>query len=538
MASNNSNNGLTSQPYFTVGFGKADFLCNGLDDTPSIQDALNKSASMPNGATVVIKDGNTFNLGSTLILPKKVSIMGCGYDTTVLRLKDNVNDDLIRTIGFAGDTYKANYGYAGCYRFSIKNIRLDGNDANQTDSLAFEENAKKALLKIYGYGYHLDDIYFEAGKENALYTEHSKEWNNTFNAYELGEAKFTNLQMDNYGNIGWVMRGPHDSFASNIKLKSKIRYPGDRVAKHGLMIEINATRDYGGHGFVGYDIHPWGDHTGEALYVKGELDKGVRNFVTIDGYIEGSQKAAVRLEAVKSRLDLIVGYCQEGVIIDGGENVIKIRGESNTQQSPYKLIKGSSGNTLAWQGGDSGPAIYDLTDSSNTINGVNACSSNTFIGTNYLGNYAKVFKNDVIPNRTNAIDFYHQAYPDSDSKHYKQIPYTGNFGISIPATGAVVIDALLKKQSSIYLTRNVVFDFINLVDGQTIEIELQQDATGTRTITFPTGTVNTALGVEWGGANTAPTWSTGAYKMDYVKLRYKESSKRLYAIELKLGFNT
>ncbi len=66
------------------------------------------------------------------------------------------------------------------------------------------------------------------------------------------------------------------------------------------------------------------------------------------------------------------------------------------------------------------------------------------------------------------------------------------------------------------------------VDGQKIRMEITQDATGSRTLTW------NAI-YDWGTAG-APTLTTTAGKTDLIEFAYNATAAKLYAYKVALGF--
>lgn len=75
---------------------------------------------------------------------------------------------------------------------------------------------------------------------------------------------------------------------------------------------------------------------------------------------------------------------------------------------------------------------------------------------------------------------------------------------------------------------------INPADGQEIVIEVTQDGTGSRTLTFTTG----AGGFAYGTDVTGITLSTAAGRTDYIRARYSASRNRWHVIAVARGYTT
>jgi hypothetical protein len=92
---------------------------------------------------------------------------------------------------------------------------------------------------------------------------------------------------------------------------------------------------------------------------------------------------------------------------------------------------------------------------------------------------------------------------------------------------AMAIDCALSNVFTIAMTANVTtaMTFSNLKDGQTINVFLTQDATGSRTMTWPAS-------FKWPGAS-AGVLSTGANDVDLLVATYRSATGFWYASLLK-----
>ena len=109
--------------------------------------------------------------------------------------------------------------------------------------------------------------------------------------------------------------------------------------------------------------------------------------------------------------------------------------------------------------------------------------------------------------------------------------FTGNaqttpVAVTFSAT-AMVIDCALSNVFTIAMTANVTtaMTFSNLKDGQTINVFITQDATGSRTMTWPAS-------FKWPGAS-AGVLSTGANDVDLLVATYRAATGFWYASLLK-----
>lgn len=93
--------------------------------------------------------------------------------------------------------------------------------------------------------------------------------------------------------------------------------------------------------------------------------------------------------------------------------------------------------------------------------------------------------------------------------HTKVNTYYGDFTADIDAS-TITFDFSLTNKHTVTLGGNRIINFSNMTNGQVGFIELVQDSTGSRTVTFtPT--------IRWAGG-TAPTLTTTAAKADLITI--------------------
>jgi hypothetical protein len=99
--------------------------------------------------------------------------------------------------------------------------------------------------------------------------------------------------------------------------------------------------------------------------------------------------------------------------------------------------------------------------------------------------------------------------------------------ITYSATPA--IDWSLGSTARITLTGNATFSFSGAVDGQTVVLEVIQDATGSRLATWPGS-------VAFGTDVTAATLTTTASKRDFVAFKYNATEAKYYCLSIVKGY--
>lgn len=105
------------------------------DDSTAIAAAITAAKSA--GGVVYFPPG-TYIIGTTLTLQSKVHLRGAGPEVTKLKLKNSANTNVIKT---------ANYGAAGIRDFSIRDLTIDGNNANNTEGSGILIDGQKFVLE-------------------------------------------------------------------------------------------------------------------------------------------------------------------------------------------------------------------------------------------------------------------------------------------------------------------------------------------------------------------------------------------------------
>jgi parallel beta-helix repeat protein len=119
--------------YNSIDNENADFVCDGENDQVTINAAIdNLSAS---GGSIYLREGTYILSDNIIISESNVALVGAG-SSTVLKIEDNKNADMRVIYAF------------GVANLLIQNLRIDGNNANQTtgttDGIYFEnvDNSK------------------------------------------------------------------------------------------------------------------------------------------------------------------------------------------------------------------------------------------------------------------------------------------------------------------------------------------------------------------------------------------------------------
>lgn len=157
------------------------------ENYPSIDAAL--LAAKATGGTVAVPKG-TFERTTTLKIPSNVTLMGSGYNGTIIKLKNGANVNLLETEGA---------GAGGAEKWRLFNITFDGNKANNVTGNIY----------LDGRAYSIDALF--------VYNLPGKlEFDSTAAPLpEDDEAFVSNVRYMNCGEA-LIFKGPHDTIFTNI----------------------------------------------------------------------------------------------------------------------------------------------------------------------------------------------------------------------------------------------------------------------------------------------------------------------------------
>ena len=206
---------------------KRDFAAQGdgiTDDSTAINAAIS-AASGRFGAGVVYFPPGTYLVKSTITMLGQVHLRGAGIEATIIKLGNGVNADLISS-GAATINLGASFGSSssgGIYNWSMENLTLDGNKANQSSGPSY-------CLRIYGYGYILSNIRVR----NGYYGGVQVDWNGgtTSPGQDSFAAQISNVKIHDTFGPGLQIGGPSGSQLANIEIFGN--------STHGLHIAPNA----------------------------------------------------------------------------------------------------------------------------------------------------------------------------------------------------------------------------------------------------------------------------------------------------------
>jgi hypothetical protein len=209
------------------------------DDTTAIQAAID-AVNAAGGGEVRFPQGTYIT--TTLTTYSKVHLRGSGIDATTIKLKDNSDVDLIKGENF--DALTGTNSTSGIYNWSIQDLTLDGNKAN---------NATNGYgLRVYGYGYIINDVRIRNTRQDGFYTE----WSNSAATpgNDSMEAHVSGLKVHSSAANGIVWHGPHDSTMINVQVYEN--------AGRGVWVKPN------GNALVMTGVHSWGSSQTYSFYIE------------------------------------------------------------------------------------------------------------------------------------------------------------------------------------------------------------------------------------------------------------------------------
>jgi hypothetical protein len=365
----------------TIGYEKADIITNGINANIVIQEALDNLPALV-GGTIFLKKG-IYNLSATLLLAGNISIIGEDRNLTILKLNNNVNDDVIRSIDFDTLSYT---GFVGTNNNNtIANLTIDGNAENQTASGNADPREQICGIKKYGSFWNLKNLNIFNCREIGIYSEFTRDSNlpgdpnrrNTNDKYRHEEDNWSDIRIRGYNNYGIVFRGPHDSLWSDIITFSFADSPSifTRPKNHILIQTSQANKYTAGSLIGGGVIHTFGQCSDKAVKIQ-TVDGTARSSIHFSLLVaEGGGNSgyttigdALSLEADNSLINVQTFWSNKGVEVLGNGNTINVY--PNVVQD-FGLLNGSAvvlGTTTATASGITGV-------SGNVIN-INANYSN------------------------------------------------------------------------------------------------------------------------------------------------------------------
>jgi hypothetical protein len=248
------------------------------DDATSIQNAINALNAL--GGGVLYFPAGTYLIGATLTLYSKVILRGAGADLSVIKAKNSLNADMVKTVNYATLTGQNKYLIADGvpYAFGLEDIQLDGNKANQASGNG---------LVVYGKRYTLKNVTIYNIKGIGWVSEG---WYNVNTATqpEQPESFYQDVDVQNCGSHGVQYRGPSDAFWDAVFVHQNdgwgIRFETDGATYNGAsdVVHIHVYANVTG-GIYNSCKMRFGHVATESNFGEGLVEAG---FATSYGYIE------------------------------------------------------------------------------------------------------------------------------------------------------------------------------------------------------------------------------------------------------------
>lgn len=177
------------------------------DDTTAITNAL--SAANTAGGGIVYFPVGTYLTGNQTLQPN-VHMLGAGLGNTTIKLKNGANTDLFsaQTSSINLSATSASGSSGTLLNFSIRDMTLDGNKANQTSGTSYP-------LRFYGYNFIIRDVQVLNGYTGGALID----WNGASFIGEPSdemESLIDTCKFHGNNGIGLQMGGPHDSRWHNV----------------------------------------------------------------------------------------------------------------------------------------------------------------------------------------------------------------------------------------------------------------------------------------------------------------------------------
>lgn len=203
------------------------------DDTAAIQAAITALQASGNRGCIYFPGNTTYLVSSPITIYSDIDYVGDGVGATRIKLKASSNCDVFRTDQFS--TYTTGTSQNGPVRWSIRNLRVDGNGANQASG--------SWCLRSYASNFIIQNVHFVDGKSGCVWSE----WGTSGTDME---SFWVNVKIRAPGSStssgkGLDFQGPHDSVFANLIVNSA-------DGQNGIYVHGNA----GGDQFL--NAHVWG----------------------------------------------------------------------------------------------------------------------------------------------------------------------------------------------------------------------------------------------------------------------------------------
>ena len=213
------------------------------NNTTDYSDAINKADASLSDGGILQFSAKTYPCAG-ITISSKHHWRGAGKNATILHLKTGANADLLKSSTF--DTLTGGNTLGGDYSFSISDLTIDGNKANNTAGSG---------VKIYGYDFKIINVGIRNFKQNGLVTEWTTNPNSPTVDLDFVESTLSNVTVHTNDGDGILWGGPHDSIWNNVIAYRNAGTYNARVYQGGGPLYMNLC-------------HFWGSDVDYALYAE------------------------------------------------------------------------------------------------------------------------------------------------------------------------------------------------------------------------------------------------------------------------------
>lgn len=201
----------------------------------NLQAAIDDAAA--NGPATVALDPTTYVGATSFILKQGVSLWGMGREASELTIANGVDDAVLKSEDF--DTLAGTDSTLGIHGFTLANLRINGNAANQTGSGTGGGVANG--ISVYGYDYTIDNVTIYNCADTCFYSE----WGTSLNPPDPNgmEARIRGLVLHDAGLYNIFFDGPHDSQLSDLVGYGSLG--GMYFGVKGSAVQVDRVHSYG-----------------------------------------------------------------------------------------------------------------------------------------------------------------------------------------------------------------------------------------------------------------------------------------------------
>lgn len=184
-------------------------------DTTGAADQAAITAAEALGRTVYLAPGTFWVTG--LVKQAATIWQGAGRDSTIIKLANGSNADVIQGAGFSALTLSGSSS-GGIGGWGIRDCTIDGNGANQSGT--------SYGVRVWGYDFDLTNVTIRNALNWGLYTEYGG--NTVGPGPDLTEeSHYYGVKIYGCAQGGWLDRGPHDSRSYDVTISGNgAGFPG------------------------------------------------------------------------------------------------------------------------------------------------------------------------------------------------------------------------------------------------------------------------------------------------------------------------